>query len=742
MSFYNNIGQTEVPNPAGGEPLFVRTPVESLAWNSTPVTWTDNKTTTGESKTTSTSSTTSERHRSGRRRINTINTTTTNNRVVASTESTSTAVTISSSSTTKSTLIPFMRSKRIKFTSSGLKPNAKLIAKFAGEDVTRFCKQTSSTRPAGVLVAEPTGSLVGYFDLPANQFKVGERIFSVEDATDRELSNAQTQYTAIGERLDTTIVNKHDTVITIQKTITDSTTVNTSTRTTSTRTRRRWVDPVAQSFFVDTAAGADGAFIHSIDLFFFEVDPKHEVKVEIRRMRDGYPTLDLIYPYAFAKLAPSQITATVNGTKKTRFTFETPVYLQGGDEYAFVVMSNSEKTSMWCAELGKKSFTAKDTIAPSGELIAKQPYLGTMFMSQNNSTWDAIQLRDVKFIINRCKFSKSAGKITYVNSTAGDRYNYPNKKFMAPNALEFTQGSTTVWLYAHGHAMIEGDVFRLHFFNENLPTMFGIAKTQIENVPLTVTGTTATKISFVVPKSANGSGSSGGSGMWMDGWVVGYSYAQLIKKDIALDNTTITYNLSSKPQLNYTATEKGNIPLVSNRVVELDAINVIKKDNDRGAVIKSTISTINDMISPMVYSDSIGIEGHMNIINNIDYQNARGVKLEDSSPSKYIQREVNLINAANELKVYFESSMIYGSNISVYYKCGTGEIDPDTDWVKMEHENGQPVHSLSTDDWRTQKFTKSFTTEWDVFQVMLVLYSDSRLVIPKVKNYRAIALNV
>lgn len=37
MSFYNNIGQTEVPNPSGGEPLFVRTPVESLAWNSTQI---------------------------------------------------------------------------------------------------------------------------------------------------------------------------------------------------------------------------------------------------------------------------------------------------------------------------------------------------------------------------------------------------------------------------------------------------------------------------------------------------------------------------------------------------------------------------------------------------------------------------------------------------------------------------------------------------------------------------------
>lgn len=737
MSFYHNIGQTEVPNPAGGEPLFVRTPVESLAWNSTPVSWTSSSTSVGNT-TTSIDTSSSSRINAIRGGVDTIITTnTTNRRVTSSTEETTSTTTLASSSTTTSTLIPYMRAKRIKFKSSGLKPNSKLIAKFENVDVSKYCTQTSSTRPVGTLVAEPTGSIEGYFDLPGNTFKTGKRLFSLEDSTDKEISNASTEYSAIGERLDTTVTNAFDTTINIQKTITEQTFTSSTTS-----SRRRFPrDPVAQSFFVDTAETSNGVFIHSIDLFFFEVDPKHEVLVEIRRMRDGYPTLDLMHPYSFTKLIPSKINSTINGTVPTRFTFETPVYLPASEEYCFVVLSNSEKTSIWCSELGKKSFTAKDTIAPSGELISKQPYLGTMFISQNNSTWDAQQLRDVKFTINRCKFNKNPGKIEYINSTENDTFNYPNKKFMAPNALEFTKSSNVVWLYAHGHAMQEGDKFRLHFFNENLPSMFGIPKNLVENVPLVVTGTTATKISFVVPKSANGTGSSGGTGMWMDGWVIGYSYAQLIKKDIALDNTSITYNLSGKLQTNYTGPATNSIPLISNRIVELPAINVVKADNDRGAVIKSDISTANDMISPIVYADSIGIEGHMNIINNIDYQNAVGTNLEDSSPSKYIQREVSLINAANELKVYFESSMVYGSNISVYYKCGNGEIDPDIDWVKMVPESGQLTHSLSTDDWRTQKFTKSFDTEWDVFQVMLVLYSDSRLVIPKVKNYRAIALN-
>ena len=147
------------------------------------------------------------------------------------------------------------------------------------------------------------------------------------------------------------------------------------------------------------------------------------------------------------------------------------------------------------------------------------------------------------------------------------------------------------------------------------------------------------------------------------------------------------------------------------------------------------------MLSPMMYVDNIGIEGHLNVINNIDYQNASGVKLDDSSPCKYIQKQVTLINPANELKIFFESNIPYGSSVSVYYKTGIGSIDPVAEWTRIQPENETTINSANDNDWRTQKYTKSFTTEWDIFQVMIVLYSDNRLIVPRIKNYRAIALN-
>ena len=743
MSFFRRRRRRRTPVVIPGKPapVFVTQPVENLAWNATPTSWTNVDAPTREVSSSSKSTEVINTKNTSWTGDDTIDTVTTTTQKITSTSDelkSNTAQTGTSSITTTS-LIPYMRSKRIKFVASSLMPNSVINAYFADELVTEFCQQTSGTQPKGKLVASPTGKIEGYFDIPNNRFKTGSRIFTLQDSTDANLSSASTTYTAIGTNLKVDITNTFHTTITIQKTVKEDTTITSAI----TASRRRFVprDPVAQSFFVDTAETSQGVYIHSVDLFFFEVDPDYEVLLELRRMENGYPTLDLMAPYAFTKLEASQIKASNNGTVPTRFTFETPIYLAAGEEYCFVALSDSDKTSIWCSELGKKAYTAKDSVVPSGQLISKQPYLGTMFISQNNSTWNAVQTRDVKFTINRCAFSKNAGKLQFVNSSEADPFKSPNIKYMAPNALEFTKSSKEIRLYAHGHALVEGDKFKLYFSDNNLTSMFGVAKNMLEDVWLTVTGTSATQIKFNAPVAASGSGSSGGQDLIMDGWVTGYSYAQLLKKDIVLDNTEISYRLNGKLQKNYAAIASGNFPISSNKVLELNDVYVSKADNDRGASITAAIKTDNDMLSPLVYVDNVGIEGHLNVINNIDYQTASGTRLEDSSPCKYIQKQVTLINPANELKVYFESNIPYGAGVSVYYKTGIGSIDPAAEWVRIEPENGVVINSANDADWRTQKYTKSGAAEWDIFQVMIVMYSDSRLIVPRVKNYRAIALN-
>jgi hypothetical protein len=56
------------------------------------------------------------------------------------------------------------------------------------------------------------------------------------------------------------------------------------------------------------------------------------------------------------------------------------------------------------------------TTLDGSRLISQQPYLGSMFKSQNASTWTAEQNEDVKFKINRCKFTENTeGTVQLVN---------------------------------------------------------------------------------------------------------------------------------------------------------------------------------------------------------------------------------------------------------------------------------------------------------------------------------------
>lgn len=722
----------------GGESARLKPTGETLVWGEAAI-WTDNTSVTGKPKTV-----TSNRVFTGNRvgmRAEFNNTTTT----TSITTNTNTQVFRGTDTKIESSLLPYMRAKRIVFYATGLKPNASIIALFDNENVTNLCKQTSHGKlnpvgESGLLYANGAGQLEGFFDLPDGKFKTGRRVFKLEDSVDKKITSAQASYTSSGTKLDVTTINYEHTERKIQNTITNNTTISTG-----------WSDPVAQSFYVDTVDTNRGVYIHSVDLFFDTVDPGHEVLLQVRAMKNGYPTKELVYPYAWTKLSPNNMKRSSNGSIGSRFIFPSPLYLPSNEEYCFVAMSNSNKTTLWCSEMGQKSFLDTDDTLPSGEIISKQPYLGTMFISQNNSTWDATQNKDLKFIMNRCKFKALEGTVKCVNSTKNDITQLPNIRILKSNSLEFTQGSQEVRIYAHGHGLIPGDKFKLTFDGTNAD-FYGIPLAKLQNIPLTVkaapnsvNGISATQIIFDVDKAggANGSGSAGGDTIILEGWNIAYSYAQLLKDDLQLDNTNISYYLAGRKQSDYDiGTSSEYTQITTKEIVDLNEIYVIKDDEDGGISLDINLISSNNYISPMLNVKNIGVNTHLNIINNIDYLDISGTKQDNSSPAKYIQKEVNLINPSNELKVMFETNMLYSTKVSVYYKVGNTRIDDNVEWTRMNPDEGKLLYSDAPDVWRTQKFTNSFGNQyWNVFKIMIVLQSDDRRVSPIIKNYRAIALD-
>ena len=94
-------------------------------------------------------------------------------------------------------------------------------------------------------------------------------------------------------------------------------------------------------------------------------------------------------------------------------------------------------------------YTAKmgQTTLDGTRLISQQPYLGSMFKSQNSTTWTAEQNEDVKFTVKRAKFTTdTVGTVQLVNDVVPEIT-------LRQNPITTTNSSTTITVHHRNHGM-------------------------------------------------------------------------------------------------------------------------------------------------------------------------------------------------------------------------------------------------------------------------------------------------
>tara|TARA_B100000427_G_scaffold70548_1_gene56841 strand:- start:575 stop:8083 length:7509 start_codon:yes stop_codon:yes gene_type:complete len=171
-------------------------------------------------------------------------------------------------------------------------------------------------------------------------------------------------------------------------------------------------DPLAQSFRVDET----GMFLTSIDVYFGSKDPNAKVYVEIRDVELGTPTNFLVQDYAQVSLNPNDIQISDDASIATNIRFPSPIYLEGGKEYAVVFLAPaSDLYEMWCSTMGQK--TVKTANLPDVESVVhtKQYIGGSLFKSQNGTIWTPSQYQDLTFQLYKAAFVPS-GTVTFYNS--------------------------------------------------------------------------------------------------------------------------------------------------------------------------------------------------------------------------------------------------------------------------------------------------------------------------------------
>jgi len=123
-------------------------------------------------------------------------------------------------------------------------------------------------------------------------------------------------------------------------------------------------------------------------------------------MINGAPSAKVL-PFSEVVLDPADVITSADGSIATNIQFKAPVYVEGGTEYAVCLASNSTKYSVYISRIGEN-----DLLTDS--FISNQPYLGSLFKSQNASTWEPSQWEDLKFTLYRADFIEN-GSVEFYN---------------------------------------------------------------------------------------------------------------------------------------------------------------------------------------------------------------------------------------------------------------------------------------------------------------------------------------
>ena len=313
----------------------------------------------------------------------------------------------------------------------------------------------NSTITSNALVSDATGTVAGKFQIPDPKvvgnpkFRTGTRKFRLtSNSNNSEVgieTFAEADFSSSGilqNRQRTFVATRNATLVTRRV---ESRTTTTRRRTSiiastalpeTTRTFTAWLDPLAQSVQV---LSEGGEFLTKIDIFFSTKDERVPVELQLREMENGNVTSKII-PSSRVVVEAEDILTSADGSVGTSFVFPSPLYVAEGVEFAIVLLTDSEEYTVFISKMGEVDLQG-------GRTVSKQPYLGVLFKSQNNSTWTAYDFEDLKFTLYRAQFETNTNGVLELENRP-----YPQRN-LDVDPIECFAGSSTIKVSQYDHHM-------------------------------------------------------------------------------------------------------------------------------------------------------------------------------------------------------------------------------------------------------------------------------------------------
>ena len=380
----------------------------------------------------------------------------------------------------RSDILPYARNIVVAISAEGLKPNTTMYGFLDGRGLSASgtLYEMDASGVLGTTVSSMTTNSVGKL-IPASggfyAFKlnpnndplitVGSKLLRVTDSISNNIATTTTAADQMFYIEGTYGTNSNDISSTRKpKIIRESVSSENIITSIFSRENQRYgltqlkgaVDPLSQSFSVNSALYPSGIMIKQIGLFFKNKSTKNvPITLVIKPTINDYPHPSKILPFATATLYPSSVNTSVNGDSgidpETKFVFTSPVFLLPGKTYAFSVMTNSLEYEIFTAVPGDTVLSNTNTA-----IASKQPNVLSMFKAQSFSNIVKIDNEDVKFILYACDFSSAMSGTVGVESGLDTSLVYGtnisidelrmNVPFITPpgTVLTFTETSPTL----------------------------------------------------------------------------------------------------------------------------------------------------------------------------------------------------------------------------------------------------------------------------------------------------------
>ena len=647
----------------------------------------------------------------------------------------------------------------------------------------------------GTFKTDESGSFYGIFNLPPSTFYTGERVLTVNNNINGNLDSATTfakgTYYAQGLQVTSQQLDFGASPSGAKGTFTS--TQERSVTTVST-IFNQW-DPVAQTFIVSKDNYPNGLFIDSIKMFF-KTKPAADsssITLSIVGTLNGYPngeTLD----HSIVTLTPEQVNISespqfLDPTTYTTFNFSSPIYIQSGVLYAFILKSNSNEYIMWTAANQDDALLSSVKNLPSDPnpstktKIGGAPSVGALFLSQNSQTWTADQNQSLMFVMDRCVFDTSASPViqylvpqklpqrTLIDQSL-DYFLNANSVLSSTNSVtdnnvqvgafnitttDFTP-STTKIAYSYNATLQSGLAAGIQFIT---PGKFGTSSS--ENIYLNDgKGERILSANSVTPMSVFAQLSSTDSAV------------SPVISDAGLSTYTITWNVNNcelsnslititNPGSGYSNNISGNTTVVISSPTGEGGVQATASANVVGGVIDSIYFT--NLGSGYITTPTISIVDAGLVPGTGATASIRGETSEFGGPgiAKYVTKKVVLDAGfdSGDLNVYITAYRPVNTNILVYYKL-LNRYDTqafnDGKWQLMTPINDSgSTYSQSRDNMYEYTFAPgvgnvsqgyvSYTSTtgetyitFSQFAIKVVLTTTDKTAVPVLEDIRVIAL--